>query len=354
VTLNDWSQWVAKDLDLAAKQAALEHQAILTKPPGALGRLEKIAVHMAAMQGQKLPDANNISISIFATDHGVAAQGVSAFPQEVTAQMICNFAKGGAAIAVIAEQLDARFEVINLGTVVPVEHPKVLNRVIAPQSGDISVTQAMTTEQMLQALNTGAEALEKAKRAGAQLFVAGEMGIANTTSASALLAAAMGLEAAEVVGAGTGVSGDALAHKVAVVEQALKIHAHAAQSPFELLQALAGFEIVAMVGAYLTAAREGIPIVIDGFISTAAAFMAVRICPEVKNWMFFGHQSAESFHHKVLVAMDAEPLLALDMRLGEGSGAAAAVHIIQLACQLHKNMATFTSAGVSDKSSDQS
>ncbi|WP_415896718.1 nicotinate-nucleotide--dimethylbenzimidazole phosphoribosyltransferase [Neptuniibacter sp. QD72_48] len=350
MNLQEWSQIKAKSLNVEAEQAALSHQGNLTKPPGSLGVLEKIAVQMAAMQAQPLPSADRVSISIFAADHGVAAQNVSAFPQEVTSQMILNFAEGGAAIAVLAKQLKAKFEVINLGTVVPVNHHNVLNRVIASQSADISKSQAMNSEQLVTALNVGEEAVLRAKSSGAQLFIAGEMGIGNTTVAATVLAAAMGLTAQEVVGAGTGVSGDALEHKTAVIDQALKLHQCKGDSPFELLQSLAGFEIVAMVGAYLTAAREGITVVVDGFISTAAAYMASIICPLAKDWMIFGHQSAEKFHHKVLVAMSAEPLLALDMRLGEGSGAATAVSVIQTACLLHKQMATFSSAGVSEKS----
>lgn len=350
MNLQEWSQIKAKPLNVETEQAALSHQGNLTKPPGSLGVLEKIAVQMAAMQAQPLPSADRVSISIFAADHGVAAQNVSAFPQEVTSQMILNFAEGGAAIAVLAKQLKAQFEVINLGTVVPVEHHNVLNRVIASQSADISKSQAMSSEQLVTALNVGQEAVLRAKSSGAQLFIAGEMGIGNTTIAATVLAAAMNLTAQEVVGAGTGVSGDALEHKTAVIDQALKLHQCTGDSPFELLQSLAGFEIAAMVGAYLTAAREGITVVVDGFISTAAAYMASIICPLAKDWMIFGHQSAEKFHHKVLVAMSAEPLLALDMRLGEGSGAATAVSVIQTACLLHKQMATFSSAGVSEKS----
>ncbi|WP_415888911.1 nicotinate-nucleotide--dimethylbenzimidazole phosphoribosyltransferase [Neptuniibacter sp. SY11_33] len=350
MNLQEWSQIKAKPLNVQTEQAALSHQGNLTKPPGSLGVLEKVAVQMAAMQAQPLPSADRVSISIFAADHGVAAQNVSAFPQEVTSQMILNFAEGGAAIAVLAKQLKAQFEVINLGTVVPVEHHNVLNRVIASQSADISKSQAMSSEQLVTALNVGGEAVLRAKLSGAQLFIAGEMGIGNTTVAATVLAAAMNLTAQEVVGAGTGVSGDALEHKTVVIDQALKLHQCTDDSPFELLQSLAGFEIVAMVGAYLTAAREGITIVVDGFISTAAAYMASIICPLAKDWMIFGHQSAEKFHHKVLVAMSAEPLLALDMRLGEGSGAATSVSVIQTACLLHKQMATFSSAGVSEKS----
>lgn len=350
MNLQEWSQIKAKPLNVETEQAALSHQGNLTKPPGSLGVLEKIAVQMAAMQAQPLPSADRVSISIFAADHGVAAQNVSAFPQEVTSQMILNFAEGGAAIAVLAKQLNAQFEVINLGTVVPVEHPNVLNRVIASQSEDISKHQALDSDQLVAALNVGEEAVLRAKSSGAQLFIAGEMGIGNTTVAAAVLAAAMGLTAREVVGAGTGVSGDALKHKTTVIDQALKFHQCTVDKPFELLQSLAGFEIVAMVGAYLTAAREGITIVVDGFISTAAAFIASIVCPQAKDWMIFGHQSAEKFHHKVLVAMSAKPLLALDMRLGEGSGAATAVSVIRTACLLHRQMATFSSAGVSEKS----
>ncbi|PIE24014.1 MAG: nicotinate-nucleotide--dimethylbenzimidazole phosphoribosyltransferase [Neptuniibacter caesariensis] len=351
MNITQWQHIQAHALDDKARQSALQHQAVLTKPPGALGELEKIAIDLAAMQGVVKPECHKVHISIFAADHGVAKQGVSAFPQEVTSQMILNFATGGAAVAVLARQLGADFEVINLGTVQPIEHVGVIDNIIAPESGDISQTEAMSEGQLLQALAAGRDAVQRAVNTGTQLFLAGEMGIANTTSASALIAALMQFDAESVVGPGTGVSPETLRHKAEVVNTALRLHLKT-DDPLELLRRLGGFEIAAMVGAYLSAAEKGIPLLIDGFISSTAAYLACQICPGARNWMLFGHASAEPCHRHVLSALNAQPMLTLGMRLGEGSGAAVAVNIIRSACALHNTMATFNAAGVSDGSGE--
>ena len=347
MNLEQWRSLTVKQLDQEAKLAAELHQAQLTKPPGSLGMLESLVVDLAAMQGTVFPRCDNVHISIFAADHGVACQGVSAFPQDVTAQMVLNFAQGGAAVAVLAKQMGANFEVINLGTVKPTTHPGIINQIIAEQSGDISQTAAMSDEQLLQGLQAGKQAVDRAIALKSKLFIAGEMGIANTTPATALLASLLELNAEDVTGPGTGVSGSRLEHKASIVAKALTLH-QGINDPFELLRCLGGFEIVAMCGAYLRAAEKGLPVLVDGFISSASALLACKVNPEVRKWLLFGHCSAEPFHRKVLQELDVEPILMMGMRLGEGSGAAMAVSILRAACELHSSMATFSDAGVSN------
>lgn len=352
MNLHDWQTIKVAPLDEASREAALAYQQTLTKPPGSLGQLEQIAVDMAAMQAQFKPQCDKVAITIFAADHGVAAQGVSAFPQEVTAQMVLNFASGGAAVAVLAKQLSAAFEVVNLGTVAPTLHANVINSPIAAGTADMVQKSAMTEVELLQALAAGAEAIERALSSEADLFIAGEMGIANTTSASALMAKCLGLDGEAVAGPGTGIVEEVLRHKADVIDQALQRHSTVSTAPLQVLQVLGGFEIAAMVGAYLQAAQKGLTVLVDGVISSAAAYLACQVNPDVRHWMLFGHQSAEPLHQRILTELKAQPLLNLGMRLGEGSGAAMAVTIIQQALALHADMATFAAAGVSDKAID--
>lgn len=341
--------WLKQPLatpNIRARDAARARQSQLTKPPGSLGRMETIAEQFAAWQGRSIPELNHIRLCVFAADHGVAARGVSAFPQEVTAQMVQNFCAGGAAVSVLGNLFDADFRVINLGCVAPVPaHPKLLDLSIAPGTADLSQGDAMTEEQLAQALAAGREQVQGGQF---ELFIGGEMGIGNTTSASALEAALLGLSAERVVGRGTGISGAALEHKRELIDRALALHQPSSGQPLKILQCLGGFEIAALVGAYIACGQRGVPILVDGFISTAAALTACRLVPELRPWLLFAHQSAEPGHRLMLKFLEAEPLLALDMRLGEGSGAALAVPILQSALALHRNMATFAEAGVSN------
>ena len=326
---------------------AHQHQLTLTKPPGALGQLEDVAIRLAGCQGQVQPSLNNIYISIFAGDHGVANQGVSAFPQAVTTEMVKNFAQGGAAISVLARQLGAHFEVVNLGTIFEVEpHTHIINARIAAGTQDFSQVPAMTTAQLEDALMEGRHAANRAKDALCELFVGGEMGIANTTSASALASAYLNVPALELVGPGTGLTQDKLPMKADVIERALALHN--AQTPMAQLQCLGGFEIAGLVGAYIGCAQLGVPVLVDGFISSVAALMARAINPSIEPWLFYSHQSHEPGHQRVLTALNAQPLLNIGMRLGEGSGAAVVVSLMQSAVALHNEMATFTQAGVSE------
>lgn len=343
----DWITHAVTPLDLDAATSARTRQASLTKPPGSLGQLETLVERLAAQQGRAKPALERIHVSIFAADHGVAAQGVSAFPQSVTAEMVRNFARGGAAISVLAHELGATLEVVNLGTLEPLEVlPQVFDARIAPGCGDISHEAAMDAEAFSAALDAGRRAVERALEDGADLFIGGEMGIGNTTAASALGAALLDLKASEMVGPGTGVTGAALLHKVAVVEQALACHTDA-DTPQEQLRRLGGFELAALAGAYLYAAQRGLPVLVDGFICSVAALAAVRINPGLADWLHLAHASAEPGHSAVRESLGLIPLLDLGLRLGEGSGAAIAVPLLRSACALHARMATFAEAEVS-------
>ncbi|MEM9605063.1 MAG: nicotinate-nucleotide--dimethylbenzimidazole phosphoribosyltransferase [Pseudomonadota bacterium] len=346
---DSWLQAPAAKPSTAHRDAALARQAQLTKPPGSLGLLEAAAVELAALQGVDAPSADRVHIAIFAGDHGVAAEKVSAFPQEVTAQMVANFAAGGAAISVLARELGARFSVVDVGTVEPIPGlPGVTDRRVAAGTANLAAGPAMSHEQLLRALDAGREQVDSALAAGCDLFIGGEMGIANTTAATALGCALTGGDLALMTGPGTGLDSNGVRHKMEVLARSLTLNTEARAAPLTSLQAFGGFEIAALTGAYLHAAQRGLPVVVDGFICTAAALAAARILPGARAWMLFSHQSQEPGHQALLEALDAEPLLDLAMRLGEGSGAATAVPLLRLACALHNGMHTFADAGVSD------
>ena len=338
----------AKPLDETARAAALARQAQLTKPPGSLGRLEALVATLAAMQGRTLPRVQQPWISIFAADHGVAAEGVSAFPQSVTQQMLANFVGGGAAISVLAREAGATLEVIDVGTLAPSPVAGVIQAQVACCTANFCQQPAMSAAQAHAALDAGAAAFARAHAGGADIFIGGEMGIANTTAAAALACALLGLPGAALAGAGTGIDRAGVARKAALIDRALALHglASASSDPLQALCAVGGFEIGALAGAYLAAAQAGVPVLVDGFICSAAALLAVRLNAGARDWMLFAHASAEPGHAAILRALDAQPLLALDMRLGEASGAAAAIPLLRLACALHADMATFAEAGM--------
>ena len=343
----DWLNTEAAALSEQAEQQALGRQAELTKPPGALGELESIAVRLAAMQGQVKPKLNNIHISVFAADHGIAASGVSAFPQAVTTEMVKNFSRGGAAISVLAKQLGATLEVINLGTVFdPGSLPGVLDQRIANSTADFSQQAAMSEEQLRLALESGRQAAQRAE--STDLFIGGEMGIGNTSSASAIACALLKLPASDLVGPGTGLDQTGIKRKTEIISKALQLHQEA-DSPLEILRYFGGFEIAALVGSYISCAQSSKPVLVDGFISSVAALLATRLCTNAADWFFYAHASAEPGHVHIMKALNATPLLNMGMRLGEASGAATAVPLLQMACALHNNMATFAEAGVSNK-----
>ncbi|WP_166261815.1 nicotinate-nucleotide--dimethylbenzimidazole phosphoribosyltransferase [Marinobacter salicampi] len=328
--------------------AARRRQDSLTKPPGSLGLLETAAIELCAQQGTHRPGADRVQIAIFAADHGVCAEGISAFPQAVTAQMIANFAHGGAAISVLARMLGAGLDVINLGTVTPLSTlPGVRDETIAPGTANLATGPAMTRDQLEAAIDAGDRAAHRAAAEGAQLFIGGDMGIGNTTSAAAVACALLGAEPEQLAGPGTGLDPAGVVHKAAVIKRALKRHGKD-QAPLAVLASLGGFELAALAGAFLGCAARRIPVLVDGFIVTVAALAAVREVPELQQWLHFAHRSSEPGHGRVLDALEARPLLDMGMRLGEGSGAAVAVPLVRSACALHNEMARFADAGVSD------
>ncbi len=344
----NWYESDALNVKKDVMDAAVAHQLTLTKPPGALGALEEVAIKLAGMQGVVNPQLTRINISIFASDHGIAKQGVSAFPQAVTTEMVKNFATGGAAISVLARQLKAQFEVVNLGTIFAVDkHPQIIDARIAAGTQDFSSASAMDDGQLQLALQQGRDAAQRAQENKSQLFIGGEMGIGNTSSASALAAAQLKLPVATLVGMGTGISEAQLPLKIKLIEKALTLHA--SNDPVEQLTSLGGFEIAGLVGAYIRCAQLGVPVLVDGFISSVAALMAVAMNASIAPWLMFSHESSEPGHQLVLAALNAKPLLNIGMRLGEGSGAAIVVSLMQSAVALHNEMATFSQAGVSEK-----
>lgn len=345
---DSWIHGATAEINHAILETAQARQNNLTKPPGSLGNLEAIATMLAAQQGRPDPQVDQIHISVFAGDHGVAAEGISAFPQAVTGEMVRNYANGGAAINVLAKELNALLEVINLGTVNdPGPLPGVLHIPLGPGTANSARGPAMQWQQLNDAIAAGYGAAQRASQENADLFIAGEMGIGNTTSAAALACVLLQAAPEELAGPGTGLDQAGVLHKVQVITDILELHKLKSHEPLEALRCLGGFEIAAMTGTYLASAQQAMPVLIDGFISSVAALTATRINEHCRQWFLFAHGSAEPGHNKVLQAMDAKPLLNLEMRLGEASGAAVAVPLIRLACSLHNNMATFAEAEVS-------
>jgi nicotinate-nucleotide--dimethylbenzimidazole phosphoribosyltransferase len=328
-----------------AARAALDAK---TKPPGSLGRLEEIAVRIATIRGTPSPGRLRASIVLAAADHGVAARGVSAYPQEVTSQMLANFAAGGAAICVLARAADADLHVFDLGVVSPPGDPRVRDRRIAPGTSDIADGPAMTLGEAARCLAAGYDAAAELAEAGTGIVVLGEMGIGNTTSASALVAALLGVEPEAVCGRGTGVDDAGLARKIEVVRQALAVNRPQPADGPGTLAALGGFEIGFLSGVAVGAAERGMVVLLDGFITGAAALVAERIAPGTKAAMLAAHLSPEPGHRLVLDALGLEPMLDLGLRLGEGSGAALALPLVHAALAILEEMATFESAGVAD------
>jgi len=343
---NHWFQKPCWEPDSSFADKAQAHQLTLTKPAGSLGMLEQIAVSYCAWQKTLTPQCSKIQISVFAADHGVCAQGVSAFPQEVTAQMIFNFLNGGAAISVLAKSLDAQINVVNMGIQSQIDDTKgLINAPLDRGSKDFTQEAAMSDETMQKALTLGRQQL---KDSSLDLFIGGDMGIGNTTSASAIYSALLDLSPEITVGRGTGVDESGIRRKQQAVHKALKLHAQEINSPLGVLQRVGGLEIAGLVGAYIASAQRQVPVLVDGFIATAAALLATRINPSSRAWMMFAHRSAEPAHQHGLDALQATPMLDIGMRLGEGSGAGVAVSIIQNALTLHKQMATFSNANVSE------
>ncbi|RLJ60364.1 nicotinate-nucleotide-dimethylbenzimidazole phosphoribosyltransferase [Litoreibacter meonggei] len=318
----------APDVDAQALVGAQERNAQLTKPPGALGRLEELAIWYASWRGAERPSLDAPQIVIFAGNHGVCAQGVSAFPPEVTEQMVANFEHGGAAINQLAKTFGAKMDV----------HALELDRPTA----DFTQEPAMSEADCVAALLTGWNAVD----ASADLLVTGEMGIGNTTTGAAVAAALLGGAGADWVGRGTGVDDAGIANKARVVDEGLALHK--SRVPLDVLRCLGGRELAAMVGAIAAARAHRIPVILDGFICTAAASVLEKTRAGALDHCVAGHLSAEGAHGKMLDALGKKPLLSLGLRLGEGSGGAAAIGVLKAAVACHSGMATFAEAGVSD------
>ncbi len=345
-----WWQDACRLPDPHAIAAATARQARLTKPAGALGQLETIAIQLAGLQGCEQPQIQRPWLSLFAGDHGVVEEGVSAYPQAVTAQMLHNFVVGGAAVSVLARVQQIPLEVVDLGTIdLTLELPGVRHLRLGAGTANFAQGPAMSVEQCQLALAAGRDAVLRAQAIGSDLFLAGEMGIGNTTAATALACALSAATPAQLVGPGTGLDQAGVAHKQAVIERALTLHGAQLSQPFEALRRVGGFELAALSGAYLACAQSAIPALVDGFICTAAALCAVRLNPACAPWLLFAHAGAEPGHAALLASMQAQPLLDLGLRLGEGSGAALALPLIKLACELHAGMATFQQAAVTER-----
>lgn len=329
---------------------AQQHQNQLTKPQGSLGVLESIAVMIAALQKTSAPSVNQAQIIIYAADHGIAQENVSAFPQAVTAEMVKNFSSGGAAICVLSRQHGLPLQVINLGLVTElVNLMSVEEQIIARGTKNFLQHQAMSSKQLQQAFTIAANKVDQCKADGCELLLAGEMGIANTTSAAALVCALEAIDAQVITGSGTGLDEAGIKHKINIINMALKKHHGQLTTPLEILQSLGGFEIAALTASYIRSAQQGIVVLVDGFICSVAALFALRINPQCRPWLIFSHQSAEQGHQKVLQLIGAKPLLQFNMRLGEASGAALVYPLLRSACLLHNDMASFSSADVSEK-----
>jgi len=333
---------------------AVKRQGQLTKPQGSLGRLEEVAIQLAGHQGEVCPRIEAPWISVFAADHGIAMEGVSAFPSVVTQEMVKNFSAGGAAISILAAENQANFEVVDVGVLADVTQGGSLpfenlhSFRVASGSFNFLKQPAMTTEMVNKAMAAGCIAVERALESDSDLFIAGEMGIGNTTSATAMIAQICGGSVEKIVGMGTGIDSSQQVYKAQVINQALIKHQAVMTEPLEVLRCVGGLEIAALVGAYLACAEKGLTMVIDGMIACAAALVVCELEPKAKDWMIFGHQSVEPAQKLVFERLEVKPLLNLSLRLGEGSGAAMAIPVIRMACLLHEKMATFNEAGVSE------
>lgn len=342
------------DADAAAKAQARQDQ--LTKPPGSLGRLEAAGAQLAAIARSSPPPVPDPAVvAVFAGDHGVLAQGVSPWPAEVTAQMVANFCAGGAAVNVLAAHVGADVVVVDVGVAADVvDAPGLLRRKVRRGTADLSTTVAMSVDDARRALEVGATVATDAVATGARCLLTGDMGIGNTTPSAALIAAVTGQPARAVTGRGTGIDDERWEAKVAVVERALARHAALPGGsgdpgdPLTVLASLGGLEIAALVGYLVTGSALGVPVVIDGVIATSAAVVATALVPEVGGYLVAGHRSSEPGASIALHHLGLEPLLDLELRLGEGTGACLALPILQAAAKVLRDMATFESAGVSD------
>lgn len=339
-----------KPLNRTIEPQIKAHLDDLTKPQGSLGRLEELALRYALIRGTAKPTLGLKRIYCFAGDHGVADEGVSAFPKEVTPQMVMNMLAGGAAINVLARHAGAQLTVVDMGVAAPLDNaPGLCRRKIRAGTDNIARGPAMTQAEAEAALAAGIELAETAAQEGVTLLGTGEMGIANTTPATALFSAYLGCSVETITGRGTGIDDARLTHKVEVIRKALEVNRASLGDPLSILAALGGFEIAGIAGLVLGAASKSIPVVVDGFISTAGAVAAAALCPAARDYMFFSHLSNEKGHRTIIQALKVRPVLDLDLRLGEGTGGALAMTLIEASLKIYNEMATFSGAGVSQK-----
>jgi nicotinate-nucleotide--dimethylbenzimidazole phosphoribosyltransferase len=329
---------------------AASRQRSLTKPPGSLGRLEDLSIRLAAMTGRLDPPLEQAVVFTLAGDHGVAEEGVSAYPQEVTAQMVLNFLRGGAAVNVLARELGARVVVADFGVASDLPaHPALRSLKVGRGTANLTRGAAMSSLQAQAAIEGGRRLVRGELELGLDVVLTGDMGIANTTPSACLVCHFTGLDPTQVVGRGTGVDDAGLARKVTAVRRALGVNRGATAEPLGALAALGGFEIAGLVGVILEAAVRRRPVVLDGFISTAAALAAAALAPGCRDYMIAAHRSQELGHAAALAGLGLQPLLDLDLRLGEGTGALLALPILRASVRLLNEIATFDEAGVSDK-----
>ncbi len=337
-------------LDRAAMDAAAARQGRLTKPAGSLGRLEEVSILLAGILRRPVPRLRDRLVVVAAGDHGVVAEGVSAYPSEVTPQMVLNFLRGGAAINVLARLAGARVVVVDAGVASPLpDQPGLVPASAGRGTANMARGPAMSRQQALRCLEEGIAMARREVGATVDLVGTGDMGIGNTTAASAITAAITGRPPAEVTGSGTGISEAQRSHKAAVVEQALRLNRPDPADGVDVLAKVGGFEIGFLAGVMLGAAAERRVVLLDGFISGSAALIAAAVCPRVRDFLFASHRSAEPGHAAALRHLGLEPLLDLEMRLGEGTGAALAMPVVEAAARCLAEMATFDEAGVSGK-----
>jgi nicotinate-nucleotide--dimethylbenzimidazole phosphoribosyltransferase len=337
-------------LDGRAMNEARERQRQLTKPPGSLGRLEELAIQIAGITGRARPSVSRRAVIVMAADHGVTEEGVSAYPPEVTGQMVANFLAGGAAINVLARAVGARVVVVDIGTkgnVAP--HAALISRKIRSGTANFRRGPAMGRTEAERAIEVGIDVVGDEAARGLDLVATGDMGIGNTTAASAITACLTGAAVAEVTGRGTGIDEVARLHKVDVIERAIEVNVPDRSDAVDVLAKLGGLEFAGLAGVILGAAARRIPVLLDGFIAGAAALVAVRLAPSVQPFLIAGHRSVEPGHRVVLDSLGLRALLDLDLRLGEGTGAAVAIHLVDDALGVHREMATFSEAAVSDR-----
>ena len=337
-------------LDEAAMAEAQARQDTLTKPRGSLGRLEELATQLAGIQRRPIPRIERKAVITMAADHGVAREGVSAYPVEVTGQMVANFLAGGAAINVLARQAGARVVVVNMGVAVDLPaHPQLLDRKIAHGTRSLTRGPAMSRDEAVRAIETGIEVVEAQVERGLDVVATGDMGIGNTTASSCLVVVLAGADVRAATGRGTGVDDAGLERKIAAIRSGIAVNRPNPADPLDTLSKVGGFEIAGLAGVILGAAANRVAVVIDGFISGAAALVAVGLAPASRPYLIAGHRSVEGGHTLTLQHLGLRPLLDLEMRLGEGTGAVLAMGIVEAAARILAEMATFADAGVSDR-----